>query len=491
MRRARWLVLALALSLVAASCGDDDDDTSGGADTEETTTAAPAADGAAEETTTAAPTADDGTGETTTVAPEGDAAGVTTDPDTGRLIPAECAEGENIADESIGVAADSVNFATLGIDYGPLADIGFAPSGTDPGEFMRVLIDDLNANGGICGRTINYQGVLYDIIRREGGNGCIQVTEDVTNLAVFVQGGTPEATCVAAAGPVTYSQHDFSELYVADVIDNMYINQPSFDDQVRATMQYTLDSGQLDGKVVGVWYGWVFTDLGDAVEAIALPMLDEAGIEHIDFRTDFLGPSDPQGNTVLLAAATEFASAPIDVMLNFTGTTNHTGMQLELAAQGLTPTYISAPVSGNASNALFNEAYGTAEIADGEQVITFAYAPDELLPGVNPAVDSCNEQVAELTGTAMEPGVFDYSSVGNQCLQFDLLVAALSVAGPELTRESFAAAFESLPPRPTARGLGLESYGPDQRFVVGSWGVQILDGATNTYTTTERFELAE
>ncbi len=492
MRRAPWLVLALALSLVAASCGDDDDDTGDGGDTgtEETTTVAAADGGAAEETTTVAP-ADAGDATTTTAAPEGDASEVTTDPDTGRLIPAECAAGENTADESIGVATDSVNFATLGIDYGPLADIGFAPSGTNPGDFMTALIDDLNANGGVCGRTINYDGVLYDIIRREGGTGCIKVTEDVTNLAVFVQGGTPEATCVAAAGPVTYSQHDFSEVFVADVIDNMYINQPSFDDQVRATVQYAIDSGQLDGKVVGVWYGWVFTDLGDAVEQIALPLLDEAGIEHIDFRTDFLGPSDPQGNAVLLAAATEFASAPIDVMLNFTGTTNHTGIQLELAAQGVTPVYISAPVSGNASNALFNEAYGTAEIADGEQVVTFAYAPDELLPGVNPAVDSCNEQVAALTGEAMEPGAFDYSSVGNQCLQFDMLVAALSVAGPELTRESFAAAFESLPPRPSARGLGLESFGPDQHFVEGSWGVQVLDGATNTYTTGDRFELAE
>ncbi len=492
MRKAHWLVLGLALSLVAASCGDDDDDT--GPATDETTTVVAADDGGEEvvETTTAVP-ADDGGATTTTAAPEGDASGVTTDPETGRLIPASCAAGDNSADESIGVAADSVNIATLSIDFGPLADIGFAASGTDIRESFTALVDDLNANGGVCGRTINYQGVLYDIIRREGGQGCIQVTEDVTNLAVLSQGGTPEAVCVAEAGPITYAQHDFAESEVASVIDTMYIRSPSWDDQVRATLQYAIDSGQLDGKIVGLWYGSVFLPQGDVVEEIVIPALDEAGIEHIDFRTDFLGPSDPQGNTVLLAAATEFAAAPVDVVLNFTGTTNHVAMQAELAAQGVTPVYISGPRSANSSNTIFTEAYGVTEIADGEQTVTFTWAPNEV-PGESvqaPALLSCWDQLEGLGIARPDEGTFDFSAGANMCLQFDMVVAALSAAGPELTREAFAAALETLPPHPQALGLGLQSFSADDHFSPNQFSVQTLDAATNTYSTGDTFELAE
>jgi len=474
----------LAVGLLAAACGDDD----GGEETTDTTAAA-------EETTTTAAAAEDGGETTTTVAEDGGEAasdGVTIDPETGRLVPAECPEGTPNADEDLGVTEDTINLATLGIDYGPLADIGFAPSGEDGTVFVRALVDELNADGGICGRQIDYQGVLFDIIRREGPQGCLQVTEDRRNAMVFVQGGVPEAVCVAETGTLTYAQHEFAEGDVANVEDLLFQRAPSWNDQVAATVQWALDSGALDGKKVGVWYGAVFTTQGDAVEDVAFPLLEEAGVDFISFRTDFLGPSDPQGNAVLLAAATEFVNQEIDVLFNFTQTTNHVGIKFEMNAQGyMPPTILSAPIGANSANSLFETAYSTGEISDGELIFSYTIAPNEAPDGpFGDALASCNEQVTGLTGAdPFEPGTFDYAALANMCFQFDMWVAILSLVGPEITQEKLVAAFEQLPPHPTSLGYSPQSWSGGVRWPAEvTYGVHLYDAATNSYSTSETIE---
>jgi hypothetical protein len=483
MRRTRWVAAVLALSLVAAACGDDDE---GGESTDTTA--------AAETTTTAA--AEDG-GETTTTAAAEDggeeASGpISIDPETGRLVAGECAEGTANADEALGVTEDTVNIATLGIDYGPLADIGFAPSGEDGRVFFQALVDELNANGGVCGRQIDYQGVSYDIIRREGPQGCLQVTEDRRNAVVFVQGGTPEAVCVAESGTVTYAQHEFAVDDVAAVQDLLFMRAPSWEEQLEMTVQWALDNNLLQGKKVGLWYGAVFPTQGAGVESVVIPALEEAGIDFIPYRTDYLGPSDPQGNAVLLAAATDFVANEIDVLFNATQTTNHVGIKSEMSAQGFVPeVMISAPIGANSSNALFETAYATGEISDGQQIFSYTIAPNEAPDGpFGPALASCNEQVNELTGAeAFEPGTFDYAALANFCFQFDMMVALLTYVGPEITQEKLVEAFEALPPHPTSLGYSGNDWNPGERFPTGTvYGVHLYDAATNTYTTTETIE---
>ena len=494
MRIVRATVLLTALTLFAASCSSD----SGGAATTgaKVDTTAVAADTAAPDTAapdaTASETTDpDTTDPETTVAPvetpPAAAEGVTVGPDD-RLIPAPC-QGDNVADEASGVAADSVNVASLSIDFETLAAIGFAASGTDIRQFFQVLVDDLNAKGGVCGRTINYQGVLYDRLANEGGKGCLQVTKDVTTLIVLSQGGTPEAVCAAETGAVTYSQHDFSKVATDGVIDHLFVAYPTVDDQYRATIEYAIQTGQLEGKKVGVWYGGIFPDQNEAFEKGSIPLLDAAGIDYKAFRTDFSGPNDPQGNAALLAAATEFASSKIDVLLDFTGTTNHTGIQNELAAQGVIPIWIGAPRSANSSNEIFAKAAGVEQIANGEQVISFTKSISDVQAGDNKALASCHKQFTALGLPAIPEKTFDYSAAANMCFQFDMVVAALSVAGGDLSRETMARAMEQLPPQVTARSFNPQQFTAEQHFSVAKWGILNYDGATNTYSTGENFEL--
>lgn len=486
-RQKLWSLIAvlLAFALVAAACGDDSDDGSTGDDTTDD-----AADGAADDDaddTAEDDTADD-TGDDAADDTGDDAAGAVTIGDDGRLTSGECAEGENSEDGSIGVTADTVNFAVVSIDYGPLADLGFAASGTDVTSMVTPFVDAVNDAGGVCGRMLDYQPVQYNIIAGEGGEACVQVTEDRSNVMVFGQGGFNEALCIAEAGTVTYTQQDFGESDIDGVSGDLGIifsRSPSAEQAFGATTEHFLPD--LEGKSVGVWYGAVFESQGDAVETEVFPILDDAGIDYISFRTDTLGPSDPEGAAILNTAATEFTAAQVDTVLGFTQTTNHAGLQGEMANQGLIPEWLWSNVGSNSANEIFAESTGVTEIADGERVMTYAWTPPES--SEQESVMSCNEQYVELGGEEFEFGTFDYTALANMCQQVDLFVAALTLAGPELTQESLVAALETVPRHPMANTIGGEEFGPGDRYGADQMAEQTYDGSTNTYTTGEPFDI--
>ena len=421
--------LVLAMGLLASACGDDDEPGAGS----ETTSAA--------ETTLAADAADT---TDTTVAPEstavetttgGDAGGVTLD-DSGRLVPAECTGDDNVANEDEGVTADSVNLATINVDLGPIADLGFSASGVDLGHLTSVYVDAANAAGGVCGRRIDLEQTKYDILGGAGpmGEACVQVTQDRTNLAALAT-AYQDPLCVTDAGVALFDAYDVfeSEMEVAGGL--LVGRKPSVEDQYRATAQYALDSGALDGKV-GVFYGDGRTEFADIAEEFVLPMLDEAEVDYTAVRTDFPGPYVSEGNAVLTAAATDFVSHGVDTVLLFVSNMNLTGIQLELSAQGLNPRYISMPIAENTANDLFAESYGTKEISDGMEYLTYTYSPREV--GENDlAAKSCNAQWTELTGETVEPNTYDYYLVAITCVIVDEVLAALSLAGGDLNREAF------------------------------------------------------
>ena len=406
--------------------------------------------------------------------------------DDGRLQPAECS-GDNVASDEDGVAADSVNVATLSIDFKPLAEIGFGFTELDPTETFSVFADELNENGGVCGRTVDVQRIVYDVLQAQGGQACVEATEDRTNLVVNTA-TYDEVLCLTDAGLPAFTGADVTEADLEDSGGLLFTRYPVLEDQYAATVQHALDDGALEGKV-GVWYGSVFPNQGDAVEDTVLPMLDDAGIDYTAYRTDYAGPSDPEGNTVLTSAATDFASQEVDTVLMFVQNTNHTGMETELDAQGLSPRYISAPMSGNTSNELFADRFGTRDIADGQQFVTFTLGPTELSPD-DPIAASCNEIWTRRTGAAVEESSFDYGLVTSTCVQVDVLAAALSLAGGDLTRDRFVAALQELPPYRVPPLLGEVAWSADEHAGPALFAAQDYDGASNTVTTGEdTFEL--
>ena len=429
---------------------------------------------------------DEGSGSDAPAGGDADFTGEVTVDDVGRLQPVECS-GDNVASDDDGVSADSVNVATLSIDFKPLAEIGFTVAGVDPTETYEVFADELNENGGVCGRTVDVQRVVYDVLQGQGGQACVEATEDRSNLVVNTA-TYDEVLCLTDAGLPAYTGADVTEADLEDSGGLLFTRFPVLEEQYAATVQHALDDGALEGKV-GVWYGSVFPNQGDAVEETVLPMLDEAGVDYTAYRTDYAGPSDPEGNTVLTSAATDFASQEVDTVLMFVQNTNHTGIETELDAQGLSPRFISAPISANSSNEVFADRFGTREIADGQEFVTFTLGATEL-GADDPIAASCHEVWTRRTGDEIEPATFDYNQITATCVQVDVLAAAMSLAGGDLTRDRFVAALQELPAYRVPPVLGEIDWSADEHAGPAVFARQIYDGAANTVATDEdTFEL--
>ena len=451
--RQRLIAAVVAGSLIVAACGDDDTASGGGV-----------GGGASGES--------GGSGESSI------SAEVPLDED-GRLGTAECA-GDSAASEADGVAADAVNVATLSIDFAALSEIGFGATERDPTTTFEVYVDAVNEAGGVCGRTIDLQKIVYDVLRGEAGQACVEATEDRTNLVVNTA-SYDDILCITDAGVPAYAGTDVTAADLEQAGGLLFSRSPLLEEQYEATVQYALDNGDLEGTV-GVWYGNIFPNHGDAAEDVVLPMLDDAGVDYVAYRTDFEGPSDPEGNSVLTAAATDFAAQEVDTMLMLVGPTNHTGMQNELHAQGVDPVYISAPVAGNTSNEVFADRFGTREFTDGQVFTTYAVGPSEL-DATDPIAAACHELWTERTGETIEPNTFDYNLVTSACVQVDELAAALSLAGGDLTRSRIVEALEALPAHRSPGLLGELDWTADVRSGPPEFSVQVYDGETNTVAT--------
>jgi hypothetical protein len=406
--------------------------------------------------------------------------------DEGRLQQADC-EGDNVASDADGVTEDTVNVAALTIDFEALGAIGFAASDRDPAQMFSVFVDEVNEAGGVCGRTIDLQEIRFNILAGEGGQACVEATEDRANLAVNTT-GYAEVLCLTDAGVPVFSGSDLTEAEMDSTGGLLLTRFPRVEDQYRATVEYAHGDGALDGTV-GVWYGSIYPEQTAAVEDVVLPMLDELDVDYTAFRTDAIGPSDPEGNAVLTAAATDFASRGIDTLLAFVQNTNHTGMQTELDAQGVNPRFISMPISANTANELFADRFGTTEVGDGQEFVTFTLGATELGDD-DPIAASCHEIWTRRTGEAVSPNSFDYSSITASCVQVDVLAAGLSLAGGDLTRDRFVAALRALPAYRVPPVIGEVDWTGDSSFGPSVFSVQDYDGSTNTVRTRdETFEI--
>jgi hypothetical protein len=397
----------------------------------------------------------------------------------GRLIASKCS-GANAASTADGVTADKVNVATISVDFAALDKIGFGVTGRDPTTAFEIFANAVNDNGGVCGRKIDVQKVVYDVLQGQGGKACVEATEDRTNLVVN-SASYDRILCITDAGVPAYAGTDVTAADIERAHGLLYSRSPLLEEQFKATVQYATKAGALKGKV-GVWYGNIFPSNGDAVEKVVLPMLDAAGISYTAYRTDSAGPSDPEGNAVLTAAATDFVAKHVDTMLMFVGPTNHTGMQNELHAQGLNPKYYSAPIAGNTSNEIFADRFGTRGFTDGQVFATYSVGSSEL-DASDPIAKACNELWTKLTGETVKPKTFDYVLVTSSCVQVDELAAALSLAGGDLTRKTIVQALAGLPAHRSPGLLGKLAWSKDVHSGPPEFSAQLYNAADNTVAT--------
>lgn len=429
----RMGALLITLSLLAAACGDD----SGGAEAETTSSTTT--------TTVATTTSVDGDSSTTT-------------------------SQAPLTASDRGVTADSIKVGVMVPDAEQILSFGVDLGWGDVEGHWRVAIEALNESGGVSGRTVEPVFYAYLPVGSENSDlGCVQLTQDEEVFAVFgFIRPMANALCftelndtpVIGTGDRLTAEIQERSAYPAISL----ASSPSSADAAMVTALHQLD--ELDGRTIAV-HGRDETRL-DAMES----QLEGLGYE-VATRTVLGAPETDSLNldTELDAIVSRWIAEDVDLVLNVTtsiallGALNRVGFGVDIVTTETDVTLDDREGRG-----------GTVDEFRRVRVVGAVGSSRLVEDGHEPSVECRDrwnaERPDEIAPTFPEEGELqNLALVLQACAAVDIFAELATAAGPELTREGFAAALGSVGELDLA-GQFAASLGPDK------WDVPVLDVVT-------------
>ena len=340
-----------------------------------------------------------------------------------------------------GVTDDSVKIGVTYVDLASLGDIVTIDHG-DYESSYQALFDDINANGGIHGRTLEPVFAPINPVGAEPADAaCVQLTEDEDVFAVIgfflddnvlcplethetaVIGGvqTPERLERAAA---PWFSPEGSSDFQAQVVRAM------------------AEGGELDGAL------GVFATAGDEalLNETVLPLLDELGIEPVETAINDASADDVAATNAQTAVIAErFESAGVDQVLVL-GTAGLTW------ASGVESLDYRPPLRLTDPNSILayagDQARRDLSVLDGAVAGNLYGGPENLWNMDN--MQACIEKIDAGGGSVPEPDTVpeedsDLWVAGfTACRNVVLLQALIEAAGEDLNYGSFAAGADGL-----------------------------------------------
>ncbi len=410
----------LVLALVAVACGGDDDDA---AAPEPTPTDEPAAEESPEPT----------------VAPEtGDDDGATDDAATGDEA-AEPTPSEPTPDGPrevlrIGYAYPDLSaFAVLNEEF----SIG------DPELQAQAVVDQWRRDGLLPpGIDVELVFASYNILDSNEKLGvCTRFAQDEEVFAV-VSGlnYTVGSECLATrfSTPVIDTEGAPPSLYQRGA-PWFFTLRTDYERQLASYGQWALDTGELDGKRVGIYFE---TPLKEGVEAM-LELFDAAGIEVVSV-TETSGegigsPEDP-------VAVRRFIEADAEVVLPLIGGSSAVNVYSAAEDQNYRPVYLDLDyaehTSGIAADTNPDEQY------DGTLAMTMTRVGERAGGMDVTGAEACLTNYERFAGEDVvrdPPESGEYASILRTCDLFAILLAGLEgmAASGDISREGLVAALEN------------------------------------------------
>lgn len=275
-----YVGLLTALSIIAAGCGGSDEsgeDTAPSADATTTTAAATATTTATDETVT-----DDTATEETAPATTATDSEPTSTEAPADTSPASTAPVELTA-SARGVTADTITVGYTYIDFDDLFERGLVAQGWgDQEAAVRTLVDDINANGGILGRSLEVIYRPYSVLGTESAESvCLEMTADNEVFAVlggFVGPAEPANTCIVGRGSTMLVGGVQSEERLAEATAPWVTNTTLRTRQAEVLITLLKGEGELEGRKIAVVASIDSEDVRDDVAAL----LSAAGSEPVE-----------------------------------------------------------------------------------------------------------------------------------------------------------------------------------------------------------------
>ncbi len=432
-RSARLMAVAFALTLLAAACGDDDDDA-----TPSDTTVAPSA-----ETTTAATTA----------------------PTTGDTVPGTTAAPETTTTEAIvltdsfrGVTAESIKLGVLYVDYECIADFIDFERG-DQELVYQTMIDAINADGGILGRTIEpvYQKHC-PIGNEEALAACVSMTQDeevFATLGVFIDFSGDAQLCITRDNETIHIGHELEQAWIDEAPPGLLLtNDVTAERTISVLMSALEQAGTLEGRTVGILAS---SRTGIRAESVIEPALDDLGIERGSTAIlDIVDEDTTQAQAQLDAFIERWRTEGIDTLIVAGQEAGSRQFVQKIKAE-----FPELLLIGDAPSGIINEgkdlttagvspnpyegaiSVGGLNDTNGEQFSTPAVqACIAIFEAANPDIPVIDPQ--DLVVAEGEQRLETYIAVRDACDELSVFTQVAEAAGADLTNESWTAAVHSL-----------------------------------------------
>ena len=471
----RAAAIAAALALVAAACGGGDeaeeptpaDGDSGSASTDAGTTGsdayddepdAPADDGAEPAATASEPdeepvdsTPAEQTTESSATEAEVDetAEEVAEVPRTWRGLATgmAAADASQLTASWRGVTADTITIGVSMLDFGLLAEMGLVRAGWgDQQGVFQVLVDDLNANGGILGRQLEAVYDFYSPISADDATrSCTVLTQDNEVFAVVLGFVGPAAgnadPCFVGTNETTLvgGEHTLDELAQAKA--PWFNVEPSTEDQTSTLLDLLGQTGRADGaRVFVVSHQSAIGDEPGVIEALEARGIEVVGNAVLDAND---GDTTTQDSFMQVISERIRADGANTVMINGNPAATIRG----LGQNGLlgSVTMWSNNAAGlNNLGETFDHEWARGAIASS--------GPSELDIWNDDMFQDCVRVVneagigADLRPTAELTDEDEnwFNSVRRYCGHLSLFVQIAATAGPDLTPETFEEAAYSM-----------------------------------------------
>ncbi|MEY2430284.1 MAG: hypothetical protein QOC92_9 [Acidimicrobiaceae bacterium] len=340
-----------------------------------------------------------------------------------------------------GVTPTTVTIAFLLADLGSLSQLGFGVPGFNVEEqqaYIRIFIDNINAQGGVYGRQIVPVFVSYDPTNQASSQAaCLSATQDHEIFAAIDSGGglneqgarcftdqnhTPLIALGSFGTPPSWYQQSGGNLFT--------INASGL--RSLANLAYLLDArGLLKGKRIGI----LVRDFPGTVQTVKdglIATLQQFGYEVVH-RVDF-SMDDGRAASEVPLAVQEMRTKNVDAVFVLTDFILGTQFVQQADRSAYQPLYFASDFGP-----MSNDIAVMAMPASFQAVaVTTARTGEWRIGAPEPAVDAaCREIYARGTGTDPQRSDNAYSAMDSACGLIDLLVRGTTASGPELTRAKY------------------------------------------------------
>lgn len=353
-----------------------------------------------------------------------------------------------------GVTADAIKLGFALLDIGSVGQFGVGVPGVEPAQQRRAAeayIADINARGGINGRTVQGVYATFDVVNTaDHATACRKLVQDQGAFAVIAAGGyePPGSLCVTQqfGRPLISSSNTNPDELYADAGGLLTTIFPRGGRMVSNVAAEMARAGLAEGRRIGL----VFDQRGDptastmnTMEAVLTGL--GATVAHKSHLAG--GPNEAAAQVPI--EVQQMQSKNVDVVFLASATVSANQFVNQSESQLFQPDWVASDwhvLYSDTSTAnmppSFDGAYNFSTSRQGD------WRTDGFdTPG--PRIEACEKLYEDATGEDIEWGQNDHALTMAWCTQINIFELAAKAAGVNLTAASFSQAITTIGEVPT------------------------------------------